>query len=160
MRKLTISAWILWATISFVVGSANGAEVAFDRARLILNVPEKWEMSEETATLSLPDSASILHFILLQSGDRELMAGRKEARDIWKKEFDVVDSPGGEETTINGMKAAFFCGIIEGKKMDFYEVYVLTPASRLLCIYYAVPQENTEARDQIRSFIGNIKPQE
>ena len=158
MKKLVISAWILWATISSISGAANGAEVAFDRARLILNVPEKWKMVEETATLSLPDSASVLHFILLQS--RELREARKEARDIWKKEFGTVDFSKREDEQINGLKMTFFYGSVEGKRMDFQEIYVLTPAFRLLSIYYAIPQGNTKILNQIRSFIDDIKPKD
>lgn len=160
MNKLTISVWILWVMSSFAAGAVNGAEVAFDIAGLILDVPEGWNMSEETPTLSLPNKASVLHFALLQAGDQGLRAARKEARDIWMKDFTVVDSPKFEEGMINGMKAAFFYGGVEGKKLDFYEVYMLTPVSRLLCIYYTVSPDNTEIRDQIRAFIGRIKPKE
>lgn len=160
MGKRILLAGIFWAMLWVAAGTANGAEVAFDRARLILNVPEKWDMSEETATLVLPDSASVLHFILLQSGDHELMAARREVREIRKKDFSDVDSPEGEELTINGMKAAFFHGSIEGKKMDFYEVYLLTPVSRLLCIYYTVSPDSPEIQNEILGFINNIKPKE
>lgn len=158
MGKWMLTVWILWAMISAAAGSVDGAEVAFDRAKLILSVPELWNMSEETATLSLPDSACILHFVLLQS--RELREARREARDIWKKEFGTVDFTKREEAQINGIKMTFFYGGVEGRKLDFNELYVLTPAFRLLCIYYAIPRDNKKIGNQIRSFIDNIKPQE